>query len=295
MTNPSPFALFIRGPKTKIFEVSDQLGFDTEMQALAVSVFEDSADSMHVQALYMSENEAIAAQSTLDLDGLEHFITQLPNEDWTAKSQSGLPPVIAGPFFVHGAHDKDNIPLEAVYPILIDAGIAFGTGHHGTTKGCLLALEEYYTECYDNEIHNKFLDLGCGAGILAIAAAMSLNSNVLASDIDPDAVLVTKKNAEINKWGHRITAIEADGVNSAEIVENGPYDLVFANILAGPLLKMAPDISSVLNKGGQVILSGILDEQAEKLVLAFSKYNLKLVSTISLTGWTTLRMQRVHK
>jgi len=295
MTDTSPFALFIRGNHEQAFAISDQLGFYMDMQALAVSVFEDGPASMHVQALYATEEDANAAQASLDLTGLEHFITQLPDEDWVAKSQAGLPPVQAGPFFVYGEHDKDKIPDDIAYPIQIDAGIAFGTGHHGTTKGCLLALEEYYTNCFESEEHNKFLDLGCGAGVLAIAAAMSLNKSIMASDIDPDSIEVTLENAKINNWAHRITAIQADGLNSQKLRENGPYDLVFANILAGPLLKMAPDIANSLANGGNVILSGILDEQADTMVSNFRNFGLQLLSTISLNGWTTLRMQRVFK
>lgn len=288
MMDQQPFALFIRGPKNRIFELSDQLGFDTDMQALAVSVFEDGPDSMHVQALYEKESEADAAQSSLNLEGLENFITQLPEENWTAKSQAGLPPVHAGPFFIHGAHDSDKIPEDTPYPIQIDAGIAFGTGHHGTTKGCLLAFEEY-ARTHKPE---KILDLGCGAGVLAIAATKTYEINVMATDIDPDSIDVTNANAKLNSVASLIDAVVADGFDAAAIKARSPFDLIFANILAGPLLILAPDIASALAPNGHVILSGLLVEQAETIIAAYRSEGLILVSHSQLAGWSTLTMQK---
>jgi len=294
MTNtPPPFALFIRGPHERIFALSDTLGFETDIQALAVSVFEDGADSMHIQALFETENDAKACAASLDLGGLENFITQLPDENWTAKSQQGLPPVEAGRFFIYGSHDNDKIPMHTPYPILIDAGMAFGTGHHGTTKGCLLAFEALVrqppskTKKRPETYPERILDLGCGTGVLAIAAAKALNVDVLASDIDPDAVTVTKLNAKVNDAESKITAVLADG-----IPDGGPFDLIFANILAGPLVKLAPDIARALAPKGHVILSGLLDEQAEKLILAYSAQGLTLTRQASLNGWTTLSMEK---
>ncbi|NNC36811.1 MAG: 50S ribosomal protein L11 methyltransferase [Acidimicrobiales bacterium] len=286
MTGEPPFALFVRGTHEQAFDISDQLGFDMDMQALAVSVFEDGENSMHVQALYTTEAEAEAAQASLDLTGLEHFITQLPDEDWVAKSQAGLPPVQAGPFFVYGEHDKDNIPDEIAYPIQIDAGIAFGTGHHGTTMGCLLAFETYRHSISPENI----LDLGTGAGILAIAAAKAVNSRILATDIDPDAVMVTRQNAALNGVADRIVAETADGFGSSVIREAAPFDLIFANILAGPLIGLAPEISQALQAGGTVILSGILNEQADTLIKIYEEQGLSLQNKDQLAGWTTLTM-----
>lgn len=289
MKNQPPFALFIRGSEAVIFDLSDQLGFETPMQALAVSVFEDGPRRMFVQALFASEAEARACAAQLDLSGLEYSISQLPDEDWTSKSQAGLPPVEAGRFFIYGSHDAGNIPMHTPYPIRIDAGLAFGTGHHGTTKGCLLAFEAL---CAPREKVKKvahwpksILDLGCGSGVLAIAAAKALNRNVAASDIDQDAVDVTRENARINGVSERIQAVQADGIAGAE-----KYDLIFANILAGPLMALAPDIAHALNPKGHVILAGLLDEQAEKVIACYLACGLKSVRRHSLDGWTILTM-----
>ncbi|MCF6274903.1 MAG: 50S ribosomal protein L11 methyltransferase [Robiginitomaculum sp.] len=295
MSNSAPpFALFVRGPNAVIFDLSDQLGFEMPMQALAVSVFEDGADMMFVQALFETEAEARACADALDLSGLEYSISQLPDEDWTSKSQAGLPPVEAGRFFIYGSHDGGNIPMHTPYPIRIDAGLAFGTGHHGTTKGCLLAFEAL---CAPRSKVKKIahwpktiLDLGCGSGVLAIAAAMSLNRDVVASDIDIDAVDVTRQNARINGVAERVQAEQADG-----IVGTDKFDLIFANILAGPLMVLAPDITEALAGGGHVILAGLLDAQADKAIACYMACGLHLVRRSSLSGWTILTMALLHK
>jgi len=291
-SNTPPYALFVRGPAARIFALSDELGFEMEMQALAVSVFEDGPDSMHVQALFATESEAKTCQAALDLDGLEYFITQLADEDWTAKSQAGLPPVQAGRFFIYGSHDADNIPGGAIYPICVNAGLAFGTGHHGTTTGCLLAFEALIapdaTAGKNPNWPENVLDLGCGTGVLAIAAAKALNQKTSATDIDMDAIDVTNDNARINGVAHLITAAQADGIASDK-----KYDLVFANILAKPLMLMAPDIAGALAEVGVVILSGLLDEQAQDMIVCYEAQGLKLIRRASLKNWTTLSMAKI--
>ena len=289
---PPPFALFIRGPNAQIMTLSDQLGFEMEMQALAVSVFEDSEDTMHVQALYGSEAEAKTALAGLDIGAHEHFIVQLPDEDWTALSQAGLPPVQAGRFFVYGAHDSGKVPGDTPYPVQIEAGIAFGTGHHGTTKGCLLAFE-HLADREDSVLSgdSAILDLGCGTGVLAIAAAKCLSAPVTASDIDQDAVDVTADNAILNGVEWLVAPVLADGLDAPELTRAAAYNLIFANILAGPLIGLAPDIAKALASKGHVILSGILDEQAQTVQAAYEAEGLKAVYDGHLTGWTTLIMQ----
>ena len=285
MTDQPPFALFIRGTKSAAFEVSDQLGFDSEMQALAVSLFEDGPETMHVQALFETEAQAQACLGGLTFPAdMESFITQLPNEDWVSKSQAGLPPVEAGRFWLFGTHDAANIPAEVPFPIEINAGLAFGTGHHGTTKGCLLIFDGLLNKGFNPE---RVLDLGCGAGVLAIAAAKALKRDVLATDIDQDAVDVTLQNAQVNDVSEYVKSYQADGFDSPELKDK-QFDLIFANILAGPLMGLAPDIAAALAPGGKVILSGILDEQAETVAEAFTKKGLKVSLQPSLSGWTSL-------
>ena len=289
MTSHSPFALFIRGSKTDAFDVSDQLGFDSEMNALAVSLFEDGPETMHVQALFETEAEAQTALGGLILPpNMESFITQLPDEDWVSKSQAGLPPVEAGQFWLYGTHDEGNIPASVPFPIEINAGLAFGTGHHGTTKGCLLIFDGLLEAGFNPQ---RVLDLGCGAGVLAIAAAKALSRDIIATDIDQDAVDVTLQNTDVNGVSDYVKSYRADGFDSPEL-KHKQFDLIFANILAGPLMGLAPDIAAALAPGGKVILSGILDEQAETVMTTFTEKGLKVSPQPSISGWTSLLGQK---
>jgi len=283
--NLSPYALFIRGPGAAIFDLADELGFESKMEALAVSIFEDGPSTMHLQALFKTQVQADASLKHLNLpDDIEAFVTQLPDEDWVRKSQQGLPPVKAGRFWVYGSHDADQLPDDIPWAVKIDAGLAFGTGHHGTTKGCLLVFDELLKNGYMPE---RILDLGCGAGILAIAAAKALGRTVLATDIDPDAVTVTTENAKINSVPDMVESVIADGFDSPAL-QNRQFDLIFANIMAGPLMGLAPDIKKTLAPGGHVILSGILDEQTDRVSKAFEKAGIMITPQPSLAGWTSL-------
>jgi len=290
---PNPiFALVIRGQRHMIFDLAEQLGFEDHIDALAVSIFEDNAeqDLFHIQALYNSESTANDVLQSLGLDAkTECSISQLPDEDWVTLSQQGLPPVEAGRFWIYGAHDADKKPQNIQWPIHIEAGQAFGTGHHGTTKGCLLIFDELLKS---GESPDRVLDLGCGAGTLAIAAAKALHKAVAASDIDPEAVNVTQQNAVQNQVGHLVKAFAADGFDSPDL-EGRTFDLIFANILAGPLMLLAPSILKALQKNGHVILSGILDEQADKVSQAFQARDIAIKKGPSLTGWTSLLGQKI--
>ncbi len=286
-----PYALFIKGPQDIIFELAEALGFETEMEALAVSIFEDGPDGdiFHLQALYEFLGTAETAMKQLTLGpNVEAFITQLPDEDWVALSQKGLPPVEAGRFWIFGEHDREKVPASVPWPIHIEAGAAFGTGHHGTTKGCLLIFDDLIQS---GQHFEKILDLGCGAGILAIAAAMALDRHITASDIDPDAIIVTQENAGQNGVKDKITAFPADGFENP-LLKGQTFDLIFANILAGPLMGLAPDISKALNPGGIVILSGILDELADEVAACFEAQNISIKKGPSLSGWTSLQGEK---
>jgi len=195
--------------------------------------------------------------------GREVRCEALPDQDWIKLSLEGLPPVRAGRFFLHGAHDAGIVP-PGVIPLRIEAGQAFGTGHHESTALCLEAL------CRLGKARRfqRVLDIGCGTGVLAIAAAKLWHGMVVASDIDPVAVETTRANARTNGTGPEIHSVCADGLDHPAIRASTPYDLICANILAGPLTRLAPAIAKAARSGGTVLLSGLLRNQ-ENLVLSF--------------------------
>ncbi|SCB24702.1 50S ribosomal protein L11 methyltransferase [Rhizobium multihospitium] len=211
----------------------------------------------------------------------------LPDIDWIAKSLEGLKPVRAGRFLVHGSHDRDKIGSSDI-AIEIEAGQAFGTGHHGTTAGCLETIDKVVTS---RRVRNA-LDLGTGSGVLAIAVRKLRNIPVLATDIDPIAVRVAKENVRSNGIASGVTLETAPGFHSTAFSRHGPFDLIIANILARPLIKMAPQLVAHLAPGGSVILSGILAEQRWKVLAAYNGANLRHVRTIWRNGWVTIHLDR---
>ena len=290
MTDKSPFALYVRATNQVAFNVSDALGFSVEMSALAVSLFEEGPDTMQVQALYSTRKQAEQALLSLSLSSsIETMIEQLPDIDWVEKSQRGLPPVKAGRFWIYGSQDKELIPKNIKWPVEIKAGLAFGTGHHGTTKGCLLELDRLLEEGF---FPKKVLDLGCGAGTLAIATAKALKLNIIATDIDSDAVEVTLLNARINNVSKFIKCYKLDGVKNSKLQKN-TFDLIFANILSGPLIKLSEGIVDILCPNGKVILSGILDDQSELVSRAFINCGLEIEKKSSISGWTSITGRKI--
>jgi len=199
------------------------------------------------------------------------------------------PAVAAGRFVVHGAHDRARVAVNRI-GIEIEAALAFGTGHHGTTRGCLLALDRICR--FQNPRHGapRLLDLGTGSGVLAIAAARILQQLVLATDIDPVAVRVARTNARLNRAGALVEFIRADGVASRRLREDGPFDLIIANILLGPLLRLASPLKKLAAPGARVVLSGLLAAQANAVIAAYRP--LALERRIDLDGWTTLVLVR---
>lgn len=237
-----------------------------------------------VEALYdvMPDGDLIAK-----ITGREVHVELLPDADWIRLSQEGLPPVRAGRFFVYGAHDKGQVP-HGVIPMRIEAGMAFGTGHHETTALCLAVL----SDLAKRRRYENVLDLGCGTGLLAIGAAKLWKQTVTASDIDPVAVEVTRENAVANEEGPRVMALMADGPTHPTLFALAPYDLIMANILAGPLTRLAPGICKVMAKGGTLVLSGLLHWQ-ENLVLSFYRpHGLKLRETRRDGSWSALVLER---
>jgi ribosomal protein L11 methyltransferase len=206
-------------------------------------------------------------------------------KDWVRESLAGLAPVTAGRFIVHGAHDRARIPLNRI-GIEIEAALAFGTGHHGTTRGCLLALDWLCKSLP----RRRILDLGTGSGVLAIAAARAWRRPVLATDIDGDAVCAARANAALNRAGSFVEVIKADGVTAPKLRERAPYDLVLANILLRPLQRLAAPLTRLTAPGARVVLSGLLASQANAAIAAYR--GLALERRIDLDGWTTLVLVR---
>jgi ribosomal protein L11 methyltransferase len=241
-------------------------------------------DQCTVEALYdvMPDGELLSK-----LAGKDVHVQLLPDTDWIKLSEEGLPPVRAGRFFVYGAHDAGQVP-PGVIPIRIEAGMAFGTGHHETTALCLAALSELAKA----RAYRNVLDLGCGTGLLAIGAAKLWRRKVTASDIDPVAVEITRENAAANGERPRVTAWMADGPMHPALFAAAPFDLILANILAGPLTRLAPSVARVLAPGGTLVLSGLLKWQ-ENLVLSFYRpHGIALRETRRDGSWSALVMQK---
>ena len=284
-----PWALNITATPDTAFDLADALGMEGIMTALSVTIFDAPPDNMLVQGLYETQAAAIYAKSSLDCSQmLSTSIEQLPAKDWVSETQAGLPPVRAGRFLVYGSHDADKV-TDDVVSLLVDAGMAFGTGHHGTTAGCLRIFNDLLDA---NIAMDKILDLGCGAGVLAMASAKSLpDTKIMATDIDPDAILVTDANIIANNVSGRIQTAVADGFDSP-VLKDRQFNLIFANILAGPLMGLAEDIVAATVPNGHVILSGILDEKAQEVAACFEAAGLFVTPQPSLEGWTSLLGQK---
>jgi ribosomal protein L11 methyltransferase len=207
--------------------------------------------------------------------------------DWVANSLAGLKPVRAGRFLVHGAHDRPRVRANDV-AIEIEAGLAFGTGHHGTTRGCLL----HFDRLLKRRRPNRVLDVGCGAGVLAIAAAKVLRRKVWLGDIDPVAVAVANGNAKLNGVGVPCRAIVSRGVENERLRAAAPYDLVFANILARPLRLLAPSLAAVISADGEAVVSGLLLADVPGVLASWRAQGFHLADRIELEGWASLRLRR---
>jgi ribosomal protein L11 methyltransferase len=214
---------------------------------------------------------------------------QVAAKDWVAGSLVGLKPVTAGRFVVHGAHDRAHAPVNRI-GIEIEASLAFGTGHHGTTRGCLLALDWLSRPLSTGNDTLGILDLGTGSGVLAIAAAHALHRRVLATDIDAAAVRVARDNARLNRVAPMVEVLCANGLAAPAIRARAPFDLVFANILLAPLQRLAAPLTNLVAPGGRVVLSGLLTAQANAARTAYRGFRLE--RRIALDGWTTLVLRK---
>ncbi len=271
-----------------------------EERALSVSLFaiEDEASTepvaWRIDLFFDAEPDAGLLrrdlESILPAPSAEIEITAVPAQDWLAASAMQQEPVQVGRFFVHGSKDRSRVPVAAV-PIEVEAGLAFGSGEHATTQACLEAVDRLTR----GRRFRRVLDLGCGSGILAMAAARCWPARVVAADYDPVAVRVARENIALNGLAGRITTVVADGMRHSLIRRCAPYDLVLANILADPLIELAPAVARRVAAGGFVVLSGLLDRQALAVERAYGAAGLRLASTIARTPWMGLVFRRQRR
>ncbi len=246
-------------------------------------VFEATCDAEpNVEAFDALAREVLGGEVSFAVEAID------PDVNWVAKSLEGLQPVIAGGFYVHGSHEESP-PPAGLTAIRIDAAQAFGTGHHETTTGCLEAIDRVLKR----RRFRSMLDVGTGTGVLAIALAKRTHLPVLATDIDPIAVTTTVENARDNGVGRQVIAIEATGLDHRQIATSAPYDMIVANILAGPLTALAPAMRKIAEPGCVVILSGILIHQAPRVIAAYSRMGIVLKQKITRKEWATLVMERM--
>ena len=256
---------------------------------MGVGVFEIEDDSglWEIGGYFTEAPDEIAlALLAAGFDANPFVISELPETDWVAKVRRDLRPVEAGRFFVYGGHDADKVP-DGKEPLLIEAAMAFGTGHHGTTLGCLMALDHLLEEGFEGQ---NVADIGCGTAVLAMAAARVWPNPVLAGDIVQVAVDVAVSNVKANKLEDRVTCVEAAGFQHEALLNKAPFDLVFANILKGPLIMLAPDMGTHVQTGGYAILSGILNPQADDVIEAYDAAGFDVKRREEYGEWTTLTL-----
>jgi len=258
---------------------------------IGVGIFEmeDGSGLWEVGAYFTDTPDDIALRLLAAAHGARPFaVSEVPDTDWVAAVKRRLHPVAAGRFFVYGSHDADQIPPDAV-PLLIEAAMAFGTGHHGTTKGCLEALDALLEGGVQAR---NVADIGCGTAVLGMAAAKVWPGTVIVSDIDPVAVDVARANAAANGLDGQLICVEAAGFDHPDLAARAPYDLIFANILLGPLITLAPEMASNASQNGHLILSGLLNAQADAVVAAYDVVGFALIRRKELGEWTTLTLMR---
>lgn len=289
----SEIRLYVTATEKDAARILDILSevFGEEDLAVGTTEVDEKRDIWEASVYMMTDEEDDIRRRMVD--GLSHAYPDaaierevIPDVDWIAKSLEGLKPVRAGRFLVHGSHDRSKVKANDI-AIEIDAGQAFGTGHHGTTAGCLEMIEAVAR----SRPIRRALDLGTGSGVLALGLRKIRNIPILATDIDPIAVAVAKENVRRNGIASGIRLETAPGFHSPAFAEEGPFDLIIANILARPLMKMAPQLAANLAPGGSVVLSGILAEQRWKVLAAYNGVRLRHVHTIWRNGWVTIHLR----
>jgi len=285
----NPQQIIARGPRLISESAADAIDGDVWLEGATYSILEEDEDRniWRIDAFPTTEEEDTRLQEILaGFPELTVTADQLADADWLAMALSGLPPVRAGRFFVYGIHDRGKKPDNTVN-LRIEAGAAFGTGHHGTTVGCLIA----YNDLLKSKRFERVLDVGAGTGVLAIAAAKTGTRVAVGTDIDPISVRISNENARLNKCNARF--VYANGLDHRLVRQDAPYDLVFANILARPLVGLCMSIRSALKPKGLVILSGLLRTQERFVKAAYQSKGFRTVRRIHRDAWCTLVMQKV--
>ena len=285
----NPQQIIARGPRKVAETAAEAIDNDERLEATTYSILEEDEDHdvWRIDAFPTMEDEDQRIQQVLgEFPELNISAAQLADADWLAMALSGLPPVRAGRFFVYGIHDRGKKPPNAVN-LRIEAGAAFGTGHHGTTVGCLIA----YNDLLKKRGFDHVLDVGAGTGVLAIAASKTGTAVAVGTDIDPISVRISNENAKLNKSKARF--VYANGLDHRRVRGDAPYDLVFANILARPLVGLSMSIRGALKPGGLVILSGLLRTQERFVKAAYLSHGFRVIRRIHRDAWCTLVMQKV--
>ncbi|MCK5749943.1 MAG: 50S ribosomal protein L11 methyltransferase [Oricola sp.] len=291
MTKKTSFKLSWTGEKAALEALGDALGEVLWPPAGAVSLtkddatVEDGASAWRLDAYF----EAAPDMEAVNAIAAEHGAGEAQNEDlpdidWVAHALEGLGVVRCGRFVLYGVHDADKLPNdEDDIPIRIDANLAFGTGHHPTTAGCLTLLSRFA-----GWAPKSVFDLGCGSAVLAIAAAKLWGRDILASDIDEDSVTIAAENADLNGVADKVKTVCAAGFDHADIAATAPFDFVFANILAGPLAELAPDMANNIVKNGRVMLAGLMTEQEPGVVSAYEAAGFRMINRLDQPTWPVL-------
>lgn len=289
-THRASFAIGDEQSAKRVVDVLTEVFFDGDA---AVAAFEQPDGRWDVTVHFAEApdqawlREIVTNAASRDIADTLAFET-VEARDWVKESLEDLVPVPAGRFVVHGAHDREHVAANKL-AVEIEAALAFGTGHHGTTRGCLLLLDHVLKAHRPRRV----LDLGTGTGVLGIAAAKALKLNVLASDIDAPSVMVARENARLNEAGNLVQVIRATGFSAPGFARHGPFDLVLANILANPLRQLASPMTRHLAPGAMVILSGLLTHQARAVIAAYRARGLVPLRHLRIEGWSSLLLRKV--
>lgn len=258
-------------------------------EGLGVFEMEDGSGLWEVGGYFTAPpDEAALALLAAAFDARPFAVSALPETDWVDKVQRELAPVRAGRFHLYGSHDAGSVP-DGVVALLVDAAMAFGTGHHGTTTGCLQAYEALLQE---DGRPGAVADIGCGTAVLAMAAARTGSAPVVAGDVDAVAVEVASANLRLNALADRVTCVEAAGFDHPAFAAAAPFDLIFANILKAPLIELAPSMAGMSALGGRAILSGILDGQADEVAQVYAAAGYSKEARLRIGDWVTLTLRR---